>query len=134
MEFERSKPIRPEMEMAPLIDVVFLLLIFYMLTSSFIQPEAIGVELPTSDTAVASDDSPISIVVRSEITVEVNGDLVLVENLEEHLRELLKTSGDRPISLSAAAGGQVQTFVSVLDAVKRAGGQNINIQTRRFGK
>ncbi len=62
MEFEGRSRIHAHLDIAPLIDIVFLLLVFFMLTSTFMVPEAIELELPESSSASARETTPITVV------------------------------------------------------------------------
>ena len=81
MEFEGRARIRTQLDVTPLIDVVFLLLIFFLLTSTYITRESIELNLPSSDTAVARDDAPVVVtdaareVLRSGILIDGHNDL-----------------------------------------------------------
>ncbi|MBM4322360.1 MAG: hypothetical protein FJ115_02260 [Deltaproteobacteria bacterium] len=63
MEFERRRGNHSHVSIAPLVDVVFLLLLFFMLTSHFIQEPAIRIRLPESTTAESLRDTPRTITI-----------------------------------------------------------------------
>ena len=66
MEFEGRARIRTQLDVTPLIDVVFLLLIFFLLTSTYITRESIELSLPASDTAVTREETPLIVALDSE--------------------------------------------------------------------
>jgi len=117
-----------ELEMAPMIDVVFLLLIFFMCTSSFKKPEleiATGLPVAKVSTKVRADDfEPILIAVGIKrgagLVITVNGyscrDYTALENRLLQLRELY----DSPVTIDAIGSVPWDTMVKTFDAGKRA--------------
>ncbi len=111
--------------MTPMIDVVFLLLIFFLLTSRFVEPHALGVELPKSATATAQTGKPVVVVLRSDGNVLVGDRLVARSRLVEVVREALGDAGRRSVRLEADASASVQGLVDVLDDLSAAGATDV---------
>ncbi len=129
MVFEGRSRIRTQLDMAPLIDVVFLLLIFFMLTSTFLVPEAIDLSLPQSKSAVVSDSPSISLTLDHLGVLNLNGDRVALKDLRAALAPLLKTDGSLTVALKSDARTAVQQLIEVMDEVRAAGGNNIALFT-----
>ena len=85
MEFEGRSKISLNLNLAPLIDVVLLLLIFFMLTSSYIVAEAIDLELPKSDTARPVDEADIVVTLHEDGSILVSGQPVSRDALKKFL-------------------------------------------------
>lgn len=131
MEFKRSRKISTELEMAPLIDVVFLLLIFFMLTSSFSDPEQIELKLPEAESSAQStEDEVLNVALDAEGTVYLNQSQLSLEELEDQLRPRFASKPDQPVLLKSDAGAQVEQMISVLDKIRLSGGTNVNIATQ----
>ncbi len=125
----------PEINLAPLIDVVFLMLIFFMLSTTFIKEANLEVSLPqASPQPVAPPHRPI------EVTVNQQGryfldDQALPDNQRETLRRAiarrLKGSDPRITQLIIRADGRTEHLhiVTALDAASRAGFQRVAIAT-----
>ena len=73
MEIKRRKRARNSMSITPLVDVVFLLLLFFALTLHFSPEEAISVELPTSSSAKQQSETEIILTVTPEGVIRLNG-------------------------------------------------------------
>jgi len=129
MVFEGRSRIRTQLDMAPLIDVVFLLLIFFMLTSTFFVPEAIDLSLPQSKSAVVSDSPSITLTLDHLGVLNLNGDRVALKDLRAALAPLLKTDGSLAVALKSDARTAVQQLIEVMDEVRAAGGNNIALFT-----
>lgn len=129
MVFEGRSRIRTQLDMAPLIDVVFLLLIFFMLTSTFFVPEAIDLSLPQSKSAVVSDSPSITLTLDHLGVLNFNGDHVALKDLRAALAPLLKADGRLAVALKSDARTAVQQLIEVMDEVRAAGGNNIALFT-----
>jgi len=133
MNFSDQERPRPKLNIAPLIDVVFLLLVFFMLASSFIEPTAIDVSMPqTADRAQASGDSLV-IDVSVSGSVRLNGLTVTLDQIAPELLGRVGDRLDRPITVRAEAAVPVQLLVSVMDRVRGSGLKNIRLATPGSG-
>lgn len=130
MEFEGRQRLPLRLDMAPLIDVVFLLLIFFMLTSSFMVQEAINMVLPESQTAESGIETDISVIISEDREIRLNGKLIELENLQVEIEPLI-VSQETPIYLHSDQNIPVKDMLAVMDEIRLAGGKNISIATRR---
>ena len=129
MDFEGRARIHSHLDIAPLIDIVFLLLVFFMLTSTFMVPEAIELELPDSKTASATDATPVVVLLDKAGQLALNGENIKLEKLKQKLKPLL-VAGDEPaIILKSDARTEVQVLIIVMDEIREAGGTNISLAT-----
>ena len=130
----RSKP-EVTLELVPLIDVVFLLLIFFMVTTTFVSETKIDLTLPeaASGEGIDSEISAISLNVDKDGRYSVNGVL-----LDQHDRSaiaeslLLSTRPGDPkqvIVLSADSRSEYQSVVTALDALSSVGLYNVAMKT-----
>lgn len=127
MGFEGRSQIREQLSIAPLIDIVFLLLVFFMLTSTFLQPEAIDLTLPSTESSEPTDEQPIRIALARDGEVSLNGEVVEFSELRTLLLPLLDGNPDLPVGLSADAAASVQQMLDVVDEVRAAGGHNLAV-------
>jgi len=125
MEFEGRSRIRSHLDIAPLIDVVFLLLVFFMLTSTFMTPEAIDLTLPESSSAVPLEQTPISVVLTAQGKITLNGDTLPLQHLRDAVATLVQHDDDRAITLKSDASTSVQQLLEVMDELRAAGASNI---------
>jgi len=124
---KRRKPVAPILELTPLVDVVFLLLTFYMLTSSFVREDGISLELPSAEAAAPRPVKSLSISLVDESRVQIDGQIVLLSELTALL--LPRVEPNTIVVVRAEKTGSVQTLVSVLDSVKAADVRNITLAT-----
>lgn len=130
MDFDTRSRIKPELNMAPLIDVVFLLLIFFMLTSNMVKLEAIDIALPNSSSSAAVDKKQINISVMADGRYFFNKELVDPAALKLKLNELFQSDPNKAIILSVEKTAEAQGLVSAMDLVRNSGGSNISLATK----
>lgn len=122
----------PEVSIVSLIDVVLMLLIFFMLSTSFIHPARIRVMLPHASATTAPVPSPITVTVTKSGTYLVNG-RALVNSRAQTLRAALEkiAGGERgkPVVVRADAHASTQAIVTVMDVAGGLGFSRIDILT-----
>ena len=133
MEFEGRSRVQEQLSIAPLIDVVFLLLLFFMVTSSFHQPEAIELDLPRSTTSAPDEDRPVEVSVDAAGVVHLDGAMVDLEALKAAVVAKIAADPATVFAVRADAGAVVQRMVDVLDAVRGGGGTRIALRSAPGG-
>lgn len=119
------------LNLTPLIDIVFLLLLFFMLTAHFVEERALDVELPRTDASAADADRPqVEIILGAEGQLLVNGREVVPEALEEALRGELHAPGPKTVRLRGDRTSDLEPAVQAMDAARRAGARSLDIVTR----
>jgi biopolymer transport protein ExbD len=124
----------PEVNLTSLIDVVLLLLIFFMVSTSFVKQSQISIRLPESQSAPVPKDpvESIDVMITEQGVYLVNG-RELVNNRPETIRNALRrvSAGDTslPMTISADANARHQYVVTAMDVAGRLGFTQINIAT-----
>ncbi len=131
MEFERRRYNHAHVNIAPLVDVVFLLLLFFMLTSHLIQEPAIKIKLPHSKTAEAQKENIMTIYISKEGEIFFMDKGIDIKNLQIAIKGSLKDKKDDFIRIKADKESDVGVLVSVIDEVRLAGIKNYSIVTER---
>jgi len=114
------------MELSPLIDCIFQLLIFFMLSSTFLTP-SIKLTLPTAEAGSVSASDKIMVTLSSDDTIYLNKQQVTFETLGPEIRRLLKDSDEKVITIRGDSNINFSTFVRALDIAKQNGAVNVNI-------
>ena len=138
MKFQRKQREEVELNMTSLIDVVLLLLIFFMMSTKFIDESRLQVRLPAA--GVQPDEASVKEAVEIEVTAEGNyrvGGRDLVNNSPDTLATALAraTNGNRaqPLTIRADARAVHQSVVTAMDVAGRLGYRQINIATVHDG-
>lgn len=130
MKFKRHTKLEhglQQLDIAPLIDVVFLLLIFFMLTSSFTFQSGINVKLPKAVTSEVIKEENLTITITSENIIYLNGVIVTLKELNKELSKA--TNKKRPILIKSDRRASVGRIVDVWDLCRNLGIEKINIAT-----
>jgi len=132
MRFKRHTKLEhglEQIDIAPLIDVIFQLLIFFMLSSSFTFQSGISVKLPKAITSDVIKEENLIITITSENVIYLNG---VISTLKELSQELSDIKNDkRPILLKADRRASVGRIVDVWDLCRNSGIERINIATNQ---
>lgn len=126
MEFLRIKKVSLGLDLAPLIDVVFQLLIFFMLTSSFSNP-ALRLNLPKAAKQDPREPERVVLSVDKGGRIFLNQTQISREELKPRLAERLAREPRRGVHLRADREMPYRYFVEVMDQVRQAGVQQILI-------
>jgi biopolymer transport protein ExbD len=134
MKLSLRQRTQPEVNLTSLIDVVLLLLIFFMVSTSFVKQSQITIRLPEAESMAIVEEVPrqIDIMITATGTYLVNG-RELINNRAETIRNALqKTSGGNnnlPLTISADANAKHQDVVTAMDVAGRLGFTKISIAT-----
>ena len=116
---------RFEIDMAPLIDVVFLLLIFFMLTFA-IQGQGLAISLPEGEETQKVDEDIIVKIDRNS-NLLLNDKPIELDSLRSKLGEELSTRSDKLVVIDSAPKVKYNLFAQVLDVSREAGAENFSI-------
>ncbi len=120
------------LNLTPLIDIVFLLLVFFMLTAHFVEERAMEVELPMADVSTADAENPqAEIIIGASGELMVNGSQVEPDALEDVLRKVLHAPGPKTVWLRGDRTAHLELAVQAMDAANRAGARSLDIITRQ---
>jgi biopolymer transport protein ExbD len=126
MDFLRPKRASLSLDLAPLIDVVFQLLIFFMLTSSFMHP-ALKLTLPTAASRERVDTEQLIVSVSREGRIYVGHDEVALDQLQSALEQRLAGLDRKQVNFRGDQDMAYQLFVTVMDIARQAGARQLNI-------
>ena len=116
-----------QIDIAPLIDIVFQLLIFFMLTSSFVIQPGIKVNLPKALTSEAVKQETIEIVISSENVIYLNGRVTTTKEIKAIFK--LAAKRQQPILLKADRRASLGRVVEIWDMARDLGISQISIAT-----
>lgn len=132
MQFEGRRRTGQVPNLTPLIDIVFLLLVFFMLTSHFVQEQSLNIDLPVADSGEAvTEDNQLEVVLSPEGHLLIDDHIVEVDNLEAVLRQHLDGRDDKLVRVRGDRGAPLGKAVSVLDAARKAGADGVDIVTEQ---
>ena len=137
MKFKRPAPTPASFQMAPMIDIVFILLIFFIVTWQFTQAELdLKISVPSStDSKERQNRSFLEIIinVREDGSTYVNGELIADDQLYQKLFNITRIDRNQPVRVRGDANTDFQHVVRVMDVCTRAGVWNISFATQISG-
>lgn len=135
MKFKREPREELELNLTPLIDVVFLLLIFFMVSTTFQKESEISLQLPkASDAEMELRDEKLEVVINAAGTFYVNDQELVQSDVISLQNALYKVSGgkrDLPLIIRADAQTPHQSVVTAMDAAAQLGMLKMSIATSR---
>ena len=135
MKFPRRAQRDNSINLTPLIDVVFLLLIFFMVTTTFTRETRMLISLPEAEAeAMASEQSTVELVVSKDGSYAVNGQSLINRDIKTIMAALKDASaGDSamPLVITADALSTHQAVITAMDAAGRLGFETLNIATQQ---
>ena len=120
-----------EINISPLIDVVFLLLIFFIVTTVFVEETGVQVSKPRAASSEDLDKQAILLAVTSEGRVWQGGREIGFDGVRAVVSTLLEESPDTPVIVRTDAATSTQDTVRVIDAAKLAGAGSVSLATEK---
>lgn len=135
MHFARSLKRSREPDLTPLIDIVFQLVIFFMLTTSFIAAESIELSLPSDkkNVAVSRQQQAMQVQIASTGHVTVNDKAVNKNELEDQIILWVAKNPEKKIQVLSTPGVSVQQLVTVIDMITQNGGRHVEVDKLEYG-
>lgn len=133
MRFPRRRRDAVEVNLTPLIDVVFLLLIFFMVSTTFETRQALELILPQSREAAPLEASPVTLVITAEGDYRLAGESLTGSRLGAALAERAEAAREHGLILEADGRATHAAVVTALDLAGSLGIQRIRIATREGG-
>jgi biopolymer transport protein ExbD/biopolymer transport protein TolR len=122
MRFKKIKDEEPRLGITPLIDIVFLLLIFFMVTSHFHMASGVSIKLPkVTQRTLDKDSEKITLMIDRQGRTYLKGDIIDLKNLATQLRDLVVKEGLTHLLLEADKDVAHGKVVQVMDLAKSAG-------------
>jgi len=117
---------RVTLDISPLLDVVFLLLIFFLVTTTFLPDAGMDLELPESTTATQTEMAPTVVSVGEDGAISLDGESVSVAELERAISAL--PDGEREkITVRADSRVDYGVIVQIIDALRNAGVNGLSL-------
>lgn len=132
----RHRRLTPEtgVNLVPMIDVVFQLVVFFMVSTTFSIQPTLELDLPQSETAANLPVTNLTVAIRDEANILLNQELHTLASLEARLEGIKAEDKTRSVQVLGDARVSYQLLVQVLDVLRRQGFTNINLQVEPRGR
>jgi len=118
-----------EINLTPMLDVVFIMLIFFIVTASFIRESGLDAQRPDVDDTpqVTDEDGAILVMVNGNDEVFVDNQSVDLRQVRPRIEAARAEDAERPMVIQLHADSTTRMLVSILDAANQAGMENVSI-------
>lgn len=134
MQFRRIGKPTVGINIAPLVDVVFLLVIFFAVSTTFLETAGLELELPSSSATAKRDSDSLIVSLTREGGVALGGEIMTVEALGLRLESALKDHKTKQVVLQADTRASHGDVVRMLDVIRDAGALGVQIDAQPGGK
>ena len=124
-----------DINMSPLIDLVFLLLIFFMVTTSFVRETGIDVQRPAASTATLTENGNILVAISKEGTLHFDGKKIDLRSLRSHITRALSENPEGAVVIVADKISYTGLVIQVMDQCRLAGAKRVSLAaSKKNGK
>lgn len=120
---------RGEIDMSPLIDMVFILLIFFMVTTTFVKDMKLDLDRPSASSASKASTKSLRVYVDKAGAVYVDGKTVRPWMLQSHVRDALRGQASREVLVICDRRVPAERLIEVVDQCRLAGAADVGVAT-----
>ena len=131
MQFQKTRKRTVKLDISPLIDCVFLLLIFYAVSTTFIEKPGIKLDLPASESEEIGTEAQMVVTLSQTDEIFFNSDPVNQEDLRQILQKGLENREEKVVVLRADRKVEHGRVVEIIDIIKDAGADGLSIATKK---
>jgi len=129
MRFRERTDTEQRVDISPLIDMVFILLIFFMVSTTFVKDMKLDLNRPAASTATTASTKAIRIYIDNAGDVYLDGQPVRVWVIQSRVRDLLAASTSQSVLVVTDDQVPAGRLVEVVDQTRRAGAQDVGVAT-----
>ena len=130
MEFKGLTASHKKPNLTPMIDIVFLLLVFFMLTAHFVKDQSLDIVLPEADSAAnLEDQGALEIVISNKDEILIAEKVIQSDELDVVIQQALQGRSNKQVILRGDKNSKLDLTVQVMDAARKAGAESLDIIT-----
>ncbi len=131
MRFRPKKQDVDNIDVSPLIDMVFILLIFFMVTTTFVKDMKLDLNRPAAASASKSDSKVVRVYIDNTGAVYIDNQPVQIWAIQSKLRDLLRTATDKSVLVISDETIPVETLIDVVDECRMSGAKDVAVSTSK---
>ncbi len=129
MKFRERTDTQQGVDISPLIDMVFILLIFFMVSTTFVKDMKLDLDRPTASTTTAASTKAIRLYIDNSGDTYLDGQPIRVWVIQSRLRDMLASSASGTVLVVTDDQVPAGRLVEVVDQARRAGAQDVGVAT-----
>jgi biopolymer transport protein ExbD len=130
VQFRRPSQPQASINIAPLVDVVFLLVIFFAVSTTFLETSGLKLELPASSSTAERQPAALTVLLAADGTLSFDGQIIGLDELGGLLRPALEKTERKLVVLRADREARHGNVVAVIDVIRGAGADSMTVDTR----
>lgn len=131
MRFRPKKQDVDNIDVSPLIDMVFILLIFFMVTTTFVKDMKLEINRPSASSASKSDGKVIRVYIDNSGEVYIDNQPVKVWAIQSKLRGLLRSAKEKSVLVISDDTIPVEKLIDVVDECRMSGAKDVAVSTTK---
>lgn len=131
MRLRSKKESVDNVDVSPLIDMVFILLIFFMVTTTFVKDMKLDINRPAAASASKSDSKVIRVYIDNTSEIYIDNQPVKVWAIQSKLRDMLRTSTDKSVLVITDTTIPVDRLINVVDECRMSGAKDVAVSTTK---
>ena len=131
MRKRSSRSDASDIDVSPLIDMVFILLIFFMVSTTFVKDMSIDLQRPGAQSASQASTKALRIVIDDAETVYIDGNPIRPWMIQSRVREFLEVSDDKQVLVVTDRRVNAEKLIEVVDQCRLAGATDIGVATEK---
>ena len=131
MRFKPKKQDVDSIDVSPLIDMVFILLIFFMVTTTFVKDMKLDINRPAASSASKSDSKVIRVYIDNTGEVYIDNQPVKIWAIQSKLRGLLRSATDKSVLVVTDSTIPVEKLIDVVDECRMSGAKDVAVSTTK---
>lgn len=131
MRFRQKSQNVDNVDVSPLIDMVFILLIFFMVTTTFVKDMKLELERPSAASASIASAKVLRVYIDNNSEIYVDNQAVKLWALQSKLRDLLRTSTEKSVLIVTDTTIPVDILIDVVDECRLSGAKDVAVSTTK---
>lgn len=131
MRYRESKETVQDLNISPLIDMVFILLIFFMVSTTFVKDMKLELDRPSASSATTASTKAIRLYIDNAGEVYMDGESIRIWVIQSRLRDLLKTKTQKSVLVVTDENVPSGKLVEVVDQARLAGATDVGVATEK---
>ncbi|MFT5519921.1 MAG: biopolymer transport protein ExbD [Enterobacterales bacterium] len=127
---KKAKAEDAEIDMTPMLDVVFIMLIFFIVTTSFVKESGVTVDKPYAPTALKKKNASIFVAIKEDGTIWVSKKEIDVKNLRTLIEDIKLENPDGQVVVQSDKRAKNGILLKTIDAIKAAGVKDVSVAAR----
>lgn len=114
-------------DMTPMLDIVFIMLIFFIVTTSFVKESGISINSPAAASAVQADKGNIMVAIKPDGAIWIDRRVVDIRAVRANIEKLRAENPESAVVIQSDSDARTGVLVRVMDQIRMAGVDNISI-------